>query len=178
VSSSTILTLPGLFGSGPEHWQTRWETRFGYERVEQADWEQPEIGAWIERLSERLARATEPVVLVAHSLGAALAVHAARTLHAKIASALLVAPADVEDPQRTPAVTHNFAPLPRAPLGFRALVVASSNDPYISLERAASWADAWQAQFVNAGPLGHINAQSGLGDWPEGLRMLQTIQQP
>jgi uncharacterized protein len=35
-----ILVIPGLGGSGPEHWQTRWEGRLSTaRRVEQDDWD-------------------------------------------------------------------------------------------------------------------------------------------
>jgi predicted alpha/beta hydrolase family esterase len=169
------LTLPGLHNSAPEHWQTRWDALHGFERVDQADWSTPTRKAWLSQLEAVLAREPEPVVLVAHSLGCALVAHAAKRMRAKIAAAFLVAPAAVDDPTRTPAATRDFAPLPRTPLGFAACVVASSNDPYAALPWAAELARLWQARFVDAGALGHINAESGLGDWHEGYGWLTTL---
>ena len=29
----TVLVLPGWRGSGPDHWQTRWQIAHGYRRV-------------------------------------------------------------------------------------------------------------------------------------------------
>ena len=58
---------------------------------------------------------------------------------------------------------------PGTPLGIPAALVASSNDPYCSLDRARQLAAAWGAQFIEAGDAGHINANSGHGPWPEGL---------
>ena len=30
----------------------------------------------------------------------------------------------------------------------------------------------WGARFIDAGPGGHLNGESGLGDWPEGRKLL------
>ncbi len=115
-------------------------------------------------------------MLVAHSLGCALVAHAAaRPEGARIAAALLVAPADVDSPAHTPEETRDFAPLPRRPLPFPATVVASADDPYVALPRARAFAAAWGAAFVDAGARGHLNAASGLGDWPEGRRHLAAL---
>jgi predicted alpha/beta hydrolase family esterase len=53
--------------------------------------------------------------------------------------------------------------------------VASQDDPYVTLPRARAFAAAWGASFVDAGPRGHLNAASGLGDWPEGQRHLEVL---
>ena len=169
-----VLTLPGLSGSDPQHWQSLWEARYGFVRVEQDDWERPNKSTWLKRLEHALDAEPEPVVLAAHSLGCALVAHAAKRglLHPKVAGALLVAPADVDDTENMPEVTRSFAPLPIKPLGFAATVVASRDDPFMAFERAAFFADRWQARFVDAGAKGHINAESQLADWPEGYELL------
>jgi predicted alpha/beta hydrolase family esterase len=171
------LVLPGLNDSGPEHWQSRWETLHpAYRRVGQRDWDHPDLPAWLGALEAAVAGARGPVALVAHSLGCALAVHAAaRPFAGSIVAALLVAPADVDSPAHTPAETRGFAPLPMRPLPFPATVVASENDPFVTLPRARAFADAWGAAFVDAGPRGHLNAASGLGDWPEGQQHLAAL---
>jgi uncharacterized protein len=117
-----------------------------------------------------------PVAIAAHSLGCALVAHAARRAPAvAIRAALLVAPADVDSPAHTPPETRAFAPMPLARLAFPATVVASRNDPYVTLERARAFAAAWGATFVDAGALGHINAASGLGDWRDGRAYLEAL---
>ena len=63
----------------------------------------------------------------------------------------------------------------RTPLPFAAAVLASSDDPYCSIERAAGLAAHWGAGFENLGPLGHLNGDSGLGEWPEGLQKLHAL---
>lgn len=65
--------------------------------------------------------------------------------------------------------------MPGAPLPFRSIVVASTNDPFIAHARARQLANAWHADFVDTGPLGHINVDSGLGPWPAGERILRHL---
>jgi predicted alpha/beta hydrolase family esterase len=171
----SVLILPGLGSSGPTHWQTLWEQQHNFTRVEQEDWDHPSKSAWVKKLEAALDELPDPAIVVAHSLGCAVVAHAAKRAHKQIAGALLVAPADVEDEERTPEATRSFSPLPNKPLGFPATVVASRDDPYIAFERAAHFADVWDARFVDAGAVGHINADSGLGDWPDGYRLLQDL---
>lgn len=172
-----MLIVPGLGGSGPAHWQTRWESLYPRTvRVAQRDWDHPHREEWQRALEGAIAAAPERVVLVAHSLGCALVAQlASRPIAARIAAALLVAPADVDSPECTPAETRSFAPMPMAPMPFPATVVASQNDPYVTLTRAQAFAAAWGATFVDAGPKGHLNADSGLGDWPAGRRLLEAV---
>ena len=118
------------------------------------------------------------MLLVAHRLGCILpAWWAAHTRHAaKVRGALLVAPGDVERPDLA-AQIHGWAPIARQPLPFPALLVGSRNDPYCSFERAEALAQTWGARFVDYGETGHINAESGLGDWAEGHGWLQQLSE-
>jgi predicted alpha/beta hydrolase family esterase len=172
-----VLVIPGLGGSGPEHWQTLWERRFPlHVRVEQRDWDHPDLESWLAALRDRIDAVSEPVVLVAHSLGCALVAHAAGCWPAlPVRGALLVAPADVDSPACTPAETRCFSPLPLQRLPFPAIVVASRNDPFVTFERAQALAAGWGAELVDAGAIGHINALSGLGEWPAGLACLDRL---
>lgn len=157
-----------------------WEARLPRcARVAQRDWDHPDRELWLQGLRQAIEGAGGPVVAVAHSLGCALVVHAAARWPALVAravrAALLVAPADVDSPAHTPPETRGFAPMPRARLPFPATVIASGDDPYIAIERARAFAAAWGAAFVDAGAVGHINAASGLGDWPAGRRWLHAL---
>ena len=173
VSRSTVLVLPGYANSGPDHWQTLWERRHGYTRVEQDDWERPTRDAWIARLDATLASTPAPVVLVAHSLGCILVAHWARTRgEGPVAGALLVAPPDVDEIVHLLPEVESFAPVPLARLPFPTIVVTSATDPYVEPDRARAFAEAWGARFVDVGDAGHINAESNLGDWPAGQALL------
>ena len=172
--------IPGLNGSGPSHWQTRWEQqRTDCVRVRQRDWNDPDPDEWTGALHRAVRAADTPLVLVAHSLGCLLVDHAARHFGdwgGQVRAALLVAPCDPERPGAPAAVTRFAAPV--QPLPFRTIVVASRDDPYASLERSRCFAERWGSSFVDAGELGHINADSDLGDWPFGQVLLEELFGP
>lgn len=175
-----VLILPGLFNSGEGHWQTVWEEKLPHaRRVQQAEWNEPNRTDWVTALDAAIASSERPVVLAAHSLGCALTAWWASELGhaphaAKVRGALLVAPPDVER-KDFPAFVTGFAPMPSTSLPFPAKVVASSNDPWCALARARAWADAWGAGFHEIGERGHINGDSGLGDWPQGREWLEKL---
>lgn len=172
-----LVILPGLGDSGPEHWQTLWEKKFsGALRVRQRDWEQPDLQSWISALATMISGEHSDLVLVAHSLGVALVAHWAQNNSTdKIRGALLVAPSDVDSPAHTPDAVRGFAPLPLTQLPFKSIVVASSNDPFVSIERARLFANRWGSEFADIGPQGHINATSGLDEWQEGQKILGRL---
>jgi predicted alpha/beta hydrolase family esterase len=171
-----VLLLPGWQNSGPAHWQSRWEALYGYSRVEQHDWMQPLRGDWISRLEDVLLAQTRPCLLVAHSLGCLLVAAWASVSRNTdlVCGALLVAPGDAEREElRGPL--HSWSPVAMQRLPFPSVLVGSHNDPYCGLERAESFSRAWGAQWLDLGHAGHINADSSLGDWPHGHRLLHTL---
>jgi hypothetical protein len=176
MKPSNVLLLPGWQNSGPQHWQSLWEQRHGYVRVEQHDWLQPLRGDWITRLEEVVLGRDEHVVLVAHSLGCVLvAAWASITRHPRrVKAALLVAPPDVERPDIR-AQLRTWAPTPLQTLPFPGVVVASRDDPFCDFDRARGFAQAWGSRFIDHGRCGHINAESGLGSWPEGHLLLHDL---
>ncbi|HEY3148332.1 MAG TPA: alpha/beta hydrolase [Dongiaceae bacterium] len=174
---SPVLIIPGLGGSGPDHWQSRWQARLrDARRVDQADWDKPDRADWIARLDDAVARSKQPPTLVAHSLSCALVACWAATHKRPVHAALLVAPADIESDAHTPPEAHLFRPLPMTRLPFPAIVVASRDDPYVAFERAIAMARAWGAELVDAGQAGHINAASGYSEWPDGEKLLARLQ--
>jgi len=174
-SLSPVLILPGLYDSGPQHWQTLWQAgRPGFRRVEQSDWEKPRCEDWVARLEAAVREAGPTALLVSHSSACALVAHWVQARGGPVRGALLVAPSDPEAPSY-PAGPTGFAPMPLVRLPFPSTVVASSNDPYVRTERARSFAAAWGSRLVDVGPVGHVNSASGLGDWPPGLELLEEL---
>ena len=169
-----IIIVPGWRNSGPDHWQSLWAQQLPHaERVEQDDWLVPHRDPWVAALEHLVLSRPEPVVLAAHSLGCITAAHLGPEASARVRGALLVAPAD---PERR-AQLADFAPVPYAPLPYRSVLVASSNDPYCPIRRAGAYARAWGSEFVRLQNAGHINVESGFGDWPLGLALLQSLMQ-
>jgi predicted alpha/beta hydrolase family esterase len=176
MKPSNVLLLPGWQNSGPQHWQSLWEQRHGYHRVEQSDWDRPLRGDWVTRLEEVLLTRDEPAVLVAHSLGCMLtAAWASITKNPqRVKAALLVAPGDPEREElREPLRTWSPVPLQRLP--FPSVLLAARNDPYCAQERARLFAHAWGSTFMDYRDAGHINADSGLASWPEGHVLLLDL---
>lgn len=166
-----ILIVPGLRNSGPGHWQTWFEhTQPRTRRVQQQDWEHPHLPDWAGRVRDALEAEPAPVWVVAHSFGCLASVAAACQAPGKVLGALLVAPADPDRFQIPAVVLEEQLPFP-------SLVVASSNDPWVSLDSAQRWARTWGSDFINVGPLGHINVDSGHGPWPEVLQHFSRLQQ-
>lgn len=172
-----VLILPGLFDSGETHWQSHWERQFpDLHRVKQQDWETPTAEDWILRLNQEIAAADTPVVLVAHSLACTLITHWAQRNPAatQVRGALLVAPSDTEA-DSYPSGTTGFRPMSTQRLPFPSIVVASTDDPYVTPNRAKTFAQAWGSELVWLENAGHINGQSGYGPWPEGLPLLGRL---
>ena len=175
----TVLLLPGWLGSGPAHWQTRWAQLHGDRLVQQHDWTTPLRGDWICELEAAVLQAAFPVLLGAHSLGCHLAAGWAgisRNAH-RVTGALLVAPPDLAREDLPPALQswQRYA-LQRMPFPTR--LISSTDDPYCSPEAAARMALAWGSRHTEAGALRHINAESGLGDWPRGRDWLLELAHP
>jgi predicted alpha/beta hydrolase family esterase len=172
----TVLILPGWKGSGPGHWQTIWQrARPELRRVEQASWTEPVLGDWADALEKAVRAAPAPVLLVAHSLACALVAHWARAGSvARVAGALLVAPADVDDPSL--GTPRTFSPMPLERLPFPSWIVGSRDDPFAAFERAEAFAAAWGGQLLDAGRSGHVNVESGHGPWPRGATLLEALE--
>jgi predicted alpha/beta hydrolase family esterase len=172
-----ILIVPGFGNSGPGHWQSLWEPMYpNMRRVQMPNWNAPRLPEWVDALDTAIERANqeEPPVIVAHSLGCIALVHWASQVFHGVHAALLVAPTDPERPDATEGL-RGFAPVPMLELAFPSHVVASSDDPHATIERAKAFAEAWGSAFTDVGPHGHLNAASGHGEWPRGLALLEEL---
>jgi uncharacterized protein len=194
------LILPGWQNSGPDHWQSRWEALYGYERVMQHDWMQPLRGDWITRLEDhlllkqeclahvdigleaekasklQLPKPSADTLLIAHSLGCHLVAAWAslsKNTH-RIRGALLVAPPDAQR-EDFPLEMKSWRQPVLHQLPFPSICVISSNDPFCGLAAGRQMAQAWGSECLELGDKGHINAGSGLGDWPQGRALLERL---
>jgi predicted alpha/beta hydrolase family esterase len=161
-SDAHILMVPGVASPDEGHWQSRWQSRLKTARwVGSAD-DPADRDSRVEALVAAADTDDKPVVLIAHGLGVLAVAFAAERLNGRVAGALLVAPVD-------PAGAPGYEAVPRDPLPFPSLLVASASDPRCALAVADDLAAAWGSQFVDAGDAGGLDGASGHGPWPEGL---------
>lgn len=173
---TNYLIVPGLGNSGPEHWQTYFENSApNFTRIQQSDWDTPACEDWIKNIDD-MVTSFEPssIVLIGHSLGCSAIAHWAVKYKREIKGAMLVAPSDLEAANYT-FPTKGFSPIPLEKLGFNSIVVASSNDIWVSLDRAKYFASSWGSEFINIGEAGHINVASGHTNWEVGLMILKRL---
>jgi predicted alpha/beta hydrolase family esterase len=164
-----VILVPGLHDSGAGHWQTRWQaTHSEFYRVHQDDWSNPDLPAWAARVDQVRALDPRPALLVAHSFGCLASLYSIAADPRGVAGAFLAAPAD-------PEKFGVAAMLPVYPIDCPTLLISSRDDPWMRPEHAALWARRWGSVQIDVGALGHINAESGLGDWQFGQEALQLL---
>jgi predicted alpha/beta hydrolase family esterase len=170
----TILIVPGLRDHVAEHWQTILEGRLSKGcSVAPLEIAKLSCAARVAALDSAIAGIDGPIILVAHSAGVMITVHWAQQHRRPIHGALLVAPADLEEPMPPAYPTvetlreQGWLPVPRTRLPFNSIVIGSENDPLCSLQRAEDFAAAWGSRFVNAGAVGHMNPAAGYGEWKD-----------
>ena len=174
---STVLILPGLGNSGEGHWQTLWEKEYNFIRVQQRDWDTPVQREWIETIDRKISELnTTDVLLVGHSLACCTVAFWAARYNRKIKGALLVAPSDT-DAATYPPGTSGFMPMPLNKLPFPSIAVASTDDYYVTYDRARYFAYAWGSELVSIGPAGHINVAAGFGNFEKGIEWLKRLDE-
>ena len=169
--TSDVVLLPGIGGSGAGHWQTLWQDdNPDFARIAPASWEVPELADWMSAL-DRVTGDRAPL-LVGHSLGCLLALEWCRQYPARTAGLFLVAlpnsVAAIFPLQGLPFAAIDLLTPPPVPI----LMVASDNDPYCEVGRSREIAGGLGAGWVSLGAVGHINADSGLGNWDHGQDLL------
>ncbi len=170
------FTLPGLGGSDSEHWQSKFENVLpNCKRIEQINWDKPNRDEWVNKIDAAVkGYDLSKVVFISHSLGGIALSHWVNTSNKKIKGALIVAPPDLDNVSSDIGL-DSFIPVPRKAIDFPTLFVASSNDSWSDLNASINLADKWGSEFVNIGAAGHINSDSGLGEWKDGLGLLGNL---
>ncbi|WP_306856160.1 MULTISPECIES: RBBP9/YdeN family alpha/beta hydrolase [unclassified Streptomyces] len=137
-------------------------------RIAPASWSEPDPGDWVEavgRAYREAVRHDDRVVLGARGLGCwAAAAWREGNPSRPVAGAFPVAPPDPHGPA-FPSAAGTFPTVPVRPLLCPALVVGSGDDPYCTPETAAGLAGAY----------GQLNSASGLGAWPYGRGLLDSL---
>ena len=173
---SSVLAIPGIGNSGPDHWQTIWEESDpSIARFRAPNWHHPVCSSWVEAIDEQASTASESLVIVAHSLGGLAFVHWFARYQRDIRGALLVA---IPDPNgsRFPSEASGFFNTPLLYMPFPTIVVSSDDDPYSATQFSTLCANAWGSSHVSIGKAGHINADSNLGAWREGRQLLEKMR--
>jgi uncharacterized protein len=165
-----LVTVPGLHGSEDGHWQSWLERQYPRSlRVEQADWEAPEIDAWSRAVASFLDDLRAPCVVAAHSFGCLATVQALVRHAENVVGVLLVAPAS--------PCKFNIQDLNRNRLRVPSIVVASETDPWMTANEARQLAVSWGSSFVNLGDAGHVNVASGCGPLPRAKHLVDVLVQ-
>ena len=179
---TTILFVPGLRDHVEDHWQTHAARAIpGAVTVAPLAADRLSRAGQVAALDAALRAITGEVVIVAHSAGCLTTVHWALAPTRTIRAALLVTPADIETPLPAgypePAALKQggWFPIPRKPLPFPAITVASRNDPLAAFDRVVSFADAWGTALHDAGEVGHLNPAAGYGPWPALFGLLDRL---
>jgi uncharacterized protein len=183
MSAATVVLVPGLRGHVEDHWQTRLAgSTPGARTVTPLGRADPSLSARMDLLDRVVADVDGPVLLVAHSAGALVVVHwAARRDASSVVGALLATPAVLaaELPAEFPSIrrlrAHGWLPIPRSPLPFPSLVAASTDDPLGNPVRLRSLAASWGSEWHDLGAVGHLNPDSGHGDWPEATELVGRL---
>ncbi|TCO39019.1 hypothetical protein EV646_11961 [Kribbella antiqua] len=176
----TFVIVPGLDGSDEHHWQSIWQTAWLPDaiRFEPTSWTAPDLDDWCQAITTAVAKATSPVTFITHSLGCHALAHWLTTTAPRptsVRGAFLVAPPDPTAPTFPADRLPTFTSLPTAPINLPAVLIASDNDPYCTVNAAARLATAWSIPLITTGPQGHINSASNLNTWPLGQSLLTAF---
>ena len=166
-----LVTVPGLHGSEEAHWQSWLERQFPRSlRVEQSDWDRPNLDGWASRVAQTLAQEKGPFVIAAHSYGCLATAHAfARDVsQADVAGILFVAPA-------SPRKFLSVGKFAAQRLGVPSILIGSETDPWMPAGEARELARQLGSTFVNLGEAGHINTAAGFGPWPRAKFFIETL---
>ncbi|MFY0687906.1 MAG: serine hydrolase family protein [Cyclobacteriaceae bacterium] len=175
--TTSFFTIPGYGNSDKEHWQTYFEQKLvSCQRIVQDNWTEPVMSDWVQRIDESVRHAhLSDSIFITHSMGGIALAHWAKQYNKAIKGAFIVAPPDLENPYEDLGL-KSFTPIPQIQLPFRSILVASSNDHWIRLERAEYFANAWGSELVVLNNAGHINPDAGFKHWDEGLEILKRLE--
>ena len=175
--SQRVLLVHGWGGSDFPHWQS-WlagEIAKEYGTVQFlhfTDIDAPKIDLWSAELLEAL-ESFKPDIVICHSLANTLWFHLSNTTTlSEIKKLYLVAPPSMQC--KVPELEEFFpVQIPTQLYAKEALLVSSTNDPYMSMNEAKVLQNELGIEMKVLENAGHINAESGYGEWPWILESLK-----
>ena len=170
MRKNKVLLLHGWGGSDNPHWQS-WlagEIAKDYGCVsflEFSNYDFPVLDTWRKELKEHL-ESFKPDIVICHSLANILWFHLCndKDINTTVKKLFLVAPPSLNseiDEVKT------FFPLtpPTDLYADEALLITSTNDPYLTVKEAQELKEALGIEMEMLQDAGHINADSGFGEW-------------
>lgn len=176
--SKKVLIIPGWGGSDDPHWQA-WlasELAKDYGCVnffKFSNFEYPQLDTWSNELLDAIDE-FKPNVIVCHSLANTLWFHLCNEKKLKgVEELFLVAPPSMscDIPE-----LKSFFPIktPKTIYASRAILVSSTNDPYMSIDEAKKVQSELGIEMKILENAGHINDDSGFGEWPWILEQIKN----
>jgi len=170
------LLVPGRGIPLPQHWMRQWaDTGPAFRWAPEPPGPPYVADDAVAALHAAVTDDDEPAVLVAHSAGClTVALWAARHT-GPVSGALLVTPPYLDDHRVEEPKGVVVGAVPRSPLPFRTILVATTNDPYTTYEQFQDYARDWGAELHDAGAAGHFDSATGYGPWPDGERLVRSL---
>ncbi len=172
-----VLLLHGWGGSDFPHWQS-WlagELAKGYGKVsflKFSNFDFPQKDDWLKELTQELDE-FKPDIVICHSLANTIWFHLCNERVIKeIQKLYLVAPptldAKIEE-------LKSFFPvkIPKKLYAKKTLLISSTNDPYMDMTEVTKLKETLHVEMKILQNAGHINADSGYGEWQWMLREIK-----
>ena len=176
--SKKVLLLHGWGGSNSPHWQS-WlagelAKEYGYINFFCfSDFDTPSLDVWKSELIATLED-FRPDIVICHSLANTLWFHLCNTSTLKMIETLyLVAPPSLHCKV---AEIKEFFPqdVPQNLFAKEVLLIGSTNDPYMSTHELYELQKVLDVELKILENAGHINGDSGFGEWPWILSELKS----
>lgn len=165
-----VLVLHGWGGSDAPHWQSWLSSEIAKDYgsvsfLKFSDMDSPNKDLWLSELTKELDE-FKPDIVVCHSLANILWFHLCnKQAQREIEKLFLVAP-----PRLSCKIEElkSFFPceVPKNLYAKSALLITSTNDPYMSENEAKELKDALMVNMKVLQNAGHINTDGGYGEWP------------
>ncbi|MDF1878080.1 alpha/beta hydrolase [Sulfurimonas sp. SAG-AH-194-C20] len=176
--SKKVLLLHGWGGSDSPHWQANLASALAQEYgcvnfLRFSNFDAPKLDVWKKELQEALED-FKPDIVICHSLANTLWFHLANTTTLKTITQLyLVAPPSMNCKVQE---IEEFFPCktPKNLFAKEVLLIGSSNDPYMSMQELQKLQKELGVELKVLQNAGHINADSGFGEWPWMLSELKS----